>query len=280
MWTPITSAGVSLPLPIDSCCSLSLVGKAHADVIVLKHPHLTFTKLPSSLPVAVVNPSSQLNAISLMQVPIIWEIGHPSIFSMLVVPGLAPQMPILQVYSQLCPHLPHPCMQPLPLQCLTTCPKSHPSRSLSKPSPPPAPPLDKDPLITPSLPAEPSPQAPNCVDPQALYPLNFCRLSFANKQRQDKWLGLLHHYLVSGCHNSELAYLTKSDQSWVKSTAPRCKIIDDLIMYSDVLMDDPTHLHIFVPSDIELQWHLLRADHDSPISMHHGHDATDNKLVR
>ena len=35
---------------------------------------------------------------------------------------------------------------PLSLQYLTTCPKSHPSRSLSKPSPPPAPPLDKDPL--------------------------------------------------------------------------------------------------------------------------------------
>ena len=71
LWTPITSAGVSLPLPIDSCCSLSLVSKAHADVIALKHPHLTFTKLPSSLPVAVANPSSQLNAIGLMQVPII-----------------------------------------------------------------------------------------------------------------------------------------------------------------------------------------------------------------
>ena len=71
---------------------------------------------------------------------------------------------------------------PLPLQCLTTCPKFHPSRSQSKPSPPPAPPLDKDPLITPSLPAEPNPQAPNCMDPQALYLLTFSRLSFANKQ--------------------------------------------------------------------------------------------------
>ena len=89
LWTPITSAGVSLPLPIDSCCSLSLVSKAHADVIAQKHPHLTFTKLQSSLPVAVANPSSQLAAIGFMQVPIIWENGCPSIFSMLVVPGLA-----------------------------------------------------------------------------------------------------------------------------------------------------------------------------------------------
>ena len=78
-----------LPLPIDSCCSLSLVSKAHADVIAQKHPHLTFTKFPSSLPVAVANPSSQLAAIGFMQVPIIWENGRPSIFSMLVVPGLA-----------------------------------------------------------------------------------------------------------------------------------------------------------------------------------------------
>ena len=89
LWTPITSAGVSLPLPIDSCCSLSLVSKAHADVIAQKHPHLTFTKLQSSLPVAVANPSSQLAAIGFMQVLIIWENGRPSIFSMLVVPGLA-----------------------------------------------------------------------------------------------------------------------------------------------------------------------------------------------
>ena len=94
LWTPITSAGVSLPLPIDSCCSLSLVSKAHADAIALKHPHLTFTKLPSSLPVAVANPSSQLNAIGLMQVPIIWGNGRPSIFSLLVVPGLAWYNPV------------------------------------------------------------------------------------------------------------------------------------------------------------------------------------------
>ena len=89
LWNLITSAGVSLPLPIDSCSSLSLVSKAHADVIALKHPHLIFTKLPISLPVAVANPSSQLNTVGLMQVPIILENGRPSIFSMLVVPGLA-----------------------------------------------------------------------------------------------------------------------------------------------------------------------------------------------
>ena len=53
---------------------------------------------------------------------------------------------------------------PLPFQCLATCPKSHPYSSQSKSSPPSAAPLDKDPLVTPSLPAEPTPQAPDCAD--------------------------------------------------------------------------------------------------------------------
>ena len=41
------------------------------------------------MPVAVPNPSSQLQAIGIMQVLVVWENGRPSIFSMLVVPGLA-----------------------------------------------------------------------------------------------------------------------------------------------------------------------------------------------
>ena len=54
--------------------------------------------------------------------------------------------------------------------------------------------------------------------------------------------------------------------------------MDNSIMYSDVLMDDPNHLGIFVPSDIELQCHHLRACHDSPVGMHCGRDATYNSL--
>ena len=68
---------------------MSLVSKAHAEPIAPKHPQLIFTKLPSPLPVAVASPPSQLQAIGAMQVPIVWENGRPSIFSMLVVPGLA-----------------------------------------------------------------------------------------------------------------------------------------------------------------------------------------------
>ena len=51
-----------------------------------------------------------------------------------------------------------------------------------------------------------------------------------------------------------------------------------LYKYTDILMDDPNHLRIFVPSNIELQRHLLHAYHDSSIGMHHGRDATYNSL--
>ena len=88
----------------------------------------------------------------------------------------------------------------------------------------------------------------------------------------------LYRYLASGCDVIELTDLSKSDQTWVKSTATWSKIVDDLIMYSDVLMDDPNYLHIFVPSDIELQYHLLHAYHDSPVGVHHDRDATYNSL--
>ena len=43
-------------------------------------------------------------------------------------------------------------------------------------------------------------------------------------------------------------------------------------------MDDPNHLRIFVPSNIELQCHLLHTYHDSSIVMHCGRDATYNSL--
>ena len=90
------------------------------------------------------------------------------------------------------------------------------------------------PRSCPSCPCKPE-------DPQSHYPLNFSRALLATKQQEDKWLGPLYRYLLSGGNVTELAHLTKSDQSWVKSTASRCKIVDDLIMYSDVLMDDPNN---------------------------------------
>ena len=86
--THITSAGVPFPLPLDTCCSLSLVSKAHADIVCQKYPSAQFTKLESPLPVAVATPESQLGDNGILQVPIVWETGKPCTFSMLVVPRL------------------------------------------------------------------------------------------------------------------------------------------------------------------------------------------------
>ena len=88
LWTKVTSAGVTLPLPLDSCCSVSLVSQKHADTVARQHPNLRFTKLERQLPVSVAGPNSNLRAVGTMQVPIIWENGQSVIFTMLVVPNL------------------------------------------------------------------------------------------------------------------------------------------------------------------------------------------------
>ena len=88
LWTPITSARVPLPLPLDTCCSLSLVSQAHANIICQKYPDIQFTKLVTPLPVAVTTPDSQLMAIEMLQVPIVWETARLCTFSMHVVPKL------------------------------------------------------------------------------------------------------------------------------------------------------------------------------------------------
>ena len=161
---------------------------------------------------------------------------------------------------------------------LLTNPKSHPATQKVTVSPPIQAPLVKDLPLTFPLTTEPSSQDVAPCDPASLYPLNLSRSSLAQKQRQDQWLGSLYHYLVADCADSELAHLSKNDQTWVQSTAARCKIIDDLIMYADVLMDDPSHYRILIPSDPTLQHHLIRAYHDSPLGMNCGQDATYNTL--
>ena len=40
LWTSVTSAGQRLPLPLDSCCFVSLVSKVHAGFIASKQPNL------------------------------------------------------------------------------------------------------------------------------------------------------------------------------------------------------------------------------------------------
>ena len=50
LWTHITSAGVPLPLPLDTCCSLSPVSKAHADIVCQKYPSAQFLQSHSLVP--------------------------------------------------------------------------------------------------------------------------------------------------------------------------------------------------------------------------------------
>ena len=88
LWAPVTSSGVKLPLPLDSCCSLSMISKTHAELVSQKCLNLSYKKLATPLSVSVASPDSQLQAVRIMQIPITWENGICSTFSMLVVPGL------------------------------------------------------------------------------------------------------------------------------------------------------------------------------------------------
>ena len=104
------------------------------------------------------------------------------------------------------------------------------------------------------------------------------RETLAKHEHADKCLGPLYQFLFSQGDSSVLHGLDKQVQTWVKANASNCKIVDDLIMYSDKLMTDPHHYRIFIPSDPDLQCHLLTAYHDSPIGMHRGRDATYSTL--
>ena len=95
LWTKVTSAGVSLPLPLDGCCSVSLVSQNDANLVSTSRPDFLCTKLEQPIPVSGAGPSSTLRAVGTMQVPIIWENGRLATFTMLVVPQLS--WPILSV---------------------------------------------------------------------------------------------------------------------------------------------------------------------------------------
>lgn len=44
-WNKITSARILLPMPLDSCCSVSSVSKRHTETVPKTHHNLKFTKL-------------------------------------------------------------------------------------------------------------------------------------------------------------------------------------------------------------------------------------------
>ena len=89
LWTRVNSGGIDLPLPVDSCCSVSLVSGAHTDHLLKTNSQLKYTPLPDPIPVAVANPTAQLKAIGTMEVPFTFANGHTTTFLMLSVPGLA-----------------------------------------------------------------------------------------------------------------------------------------------------------------------------------------------
>ena len=93
LWTSVTSAGQRLPLPLDSCCSVSLASKAHADLVASKRANLKYHTLEEPISVAAADPKANLKAVSTMEMPITWETGTETVFTMLVVPGLV--LPIL-----------------------------------------------------------------------------------------------------------------------------------------------------------------------------------------
>jgi len=89
LWTLVVSAGEKLPLPLDSCCSVSLVSRNHADLVDSKHPQLKYQSVEKPVAVSVADAKAQLQAVGTMEIPIQWNNGKKTIFQMLVVPGLS-----------------------------------------------------------------------------------------------------------------------------------------------------------------------------------------------
>lgn len=77
-----------MPQPLDSCCSVSLVSKAHADLVASQRPDLKYQSLDTPISVTTADPKSKLKAVLTMEVPIAWETGIETVFTMPVVPGL------------------------------------------------------------------------------------------------------------------------------------------------------------------------------------------------
>ena len=73
LWTSVTSAGQGLLLPLDSCCSVSLVSKVHADFIASKRSNLKYCPLEEPISVAAADPKSNLKAAATMEIPNTWE---------------------------------------------------------------------------------------------------------------------------------------------------------------------------------------------------------------
>ena len=70
LWTPVVSAGEKLPLPLDDCCSVSLVSRSHADLVASKCPQLKYQSLEKPVAVSGADGKAQLQAVGTMEIPI------------------------------------------------------------------------------------------------------------------------------------------------------------------------------------------------------------------
>ena len=65
LWTPVVSAGEKLPLPLDSCCSVSLVSCSHTDLVVAsKRPQLKYQSLEKPVAVSVADAKALMQRLS------------------------------------------------------------------------------------------------------------------------------------------------------------------------------------------------------------------------
>ena len=72
----LANRNIKIPLPIDSCCFISLVSKKPADLVSQNCPDLKFTKLATPLSVSVASADSKLQAVgTMLQIPIVCVCG-------------------------------------------------------------------------------------------------------------------------------------------------------------------------------------------------------------
>ena len=108
--------------------------------------------------------------------------------------------------------------------------------------------------------------------------LNRNRSSFAKRQLQDYWCNLLIKFHTSNQDMSAIKNIPKEHLQWVTQMAKSSAVVDSLLMYRDEFMEDPSHYRIMVPNDIQLERHLLKVYHDSPVGIHRGREATYGSL--
>ena len=125
--------------------------------------------------------------------------------------------------------------------------------------------LNKNPQVSKSQ--ESSPSECNFKKLENLESLNRNRSSFAKKLLQDYRCNLLIKFHSSNQGISPIKNSQKEHLKWFQRMAKRSAVIDGLLTYRDELIEDPNHYRIMVPNDIQLQRHLSRAYHDSPIGM-------------